>query len=266
MAEGFYITNRGIELINSAVPSESKVEIIKARFGSGGDAVSTWNYDITDVVTQVYEKRLDPETDSYKVSDTDPKSLMISVTVPPEETCTINEVGFFDEADNLIVYGIVRQLEKPAGVKYQYDCWIRFDNVDTANVEIKIVSSEFEKVEKLVEDTKAEFERKIQHIETTFNIENYPTNEDIAALDNKFSTKQETKVLSDKIDEFTGGETLSEYLKKSEASNTYLNKLVAQQTYLDKNVAQNTYLTKEEFVELKNMVEASNAVMEEYVG
>lgn len=232
MGLGFFVTNKGIELINSAVATESKVEINKAKFGSGGDAVGAWNYDITDVVSQVYEKTLDPENDSYKISDTDPKALMISVTVPPEQTGTINEVGFFDTSDNLIVYGIVRELNKPEGVKYQYDCWVKFDNIDSSNVEIKIISSEFEKVEQLVADTKQEFDEKIQKIETEFNIENYL---DVGKLDTALQPYAKTEDLNSlrtEFEEFTGDSGgLSDYLTKSQASSDYVLKTVANATY-----------------------------------
>lgn len=253
MAEGFFVTNKGIELINSAVPSENKVEINKAKFGSGGDSSAEWNYSITEMVAEEYSKNLDPETDKYKISDTDPKALFLSVVVPPEESCLINEVGFFDSNDNLIIYGLVREQQKVAGVKYQYDCWVKFDNVDTANVEIKIISSEFEKVEKLVEDTKKEFDGKIEKIETEFNIENYPSNDDIAALDNKFISKEEFESLQTEFEEFTGGESggLKDYLLKTEASNTYLSKTQASSTYLPKATATETYVAK---VEGKDLV------------
>ena len=234
MSEGFYVTNKGIELINSAVPSESKVEIVKAKFGSGGDAVGAWNYDITDVVSQIYEKQLDPLTDKYVVSETDPKALMISVVVPEEETGVINEVGFFDSENNLIVYGVVREANKPAGVKYQYDCWVKFDNVDSANVEIKIVSSEFEKVEKLVADTKQEFDQKIQTIETEFNIDNYLDVNKLETALEPYAKTTTVDALRQEFEKFTGGEEgggLSEYLKKSEASSLYITKTVANATY-----------------------------------
>lgn len=232
MGLGFYVTNKGIELINNAVATESKVEINKAKFGSGGDAVGAWNYDITDVVSQVYEKTLDPENDSYKISDTDPKALMISVTVPPEQTGTINEVGFFDTNDNLIVYGIVRELNKPEGVKYQYDCWVKFDNVDSANVEIKIISSEYEKVEKLVEDTRKDFEEKIQKVETEFNIDNYLDVEKLNTALEPYAKTSDLEGLRSEFEEFTGGGGgLTDYLTKSDASSLYVTKTVANATY-----------------------------------
>ena len=257
MAEGFYVTNKGIEIINAAIPDENKVVINKAKFGSGGTS-GDWNYDISAMVSEQYSKNLDPETDSYKISDTDPKALFIRVVVPPEISCTINEVGFFDESDNLIIYGIVREQTKAQGVKYQYDCWVKFDNVDTASVEIKIISSEYEKVEKLVEDTKTEFDQRINQIEDDFSLENYPTQSDIEALDNKFATKQEFEAFQTEFEEFTGGEDgggLSEYLKKSDASSWYLTKVTAQSTYLPKLEASNTYVAK---VEGKDLVSSTD--------
>lgn len=235
MAEGFYVTNKGIELINAVIPNDGKVEINKAKFGSGGTE-GAWNYDISAMVSEEYSKNLDPETDKYKISDTDPKALFLSVVVPAEVSCRINEVGFFDNNDNLIIYGIVRDQTKVQGVKYQYDCWVKFDNVDSANVEIKIISSEYEKVEKLVQDTKQEFDQKIESLESEFDISGYVTQEQWGTLGTTYSTIEKVNAVEKKIDDFTSGSEggLSEYLKKSEASSTYLNKQVASQTYVAK--------------------------------
>lgn len=182
MAEGFYVTNKGIELINQAVTAGTKVDIKKVKYGSGGDSVSPWNYDIQSLGHEEYSKDLDPITDSYKVSESDPKTFIITTIVPNETECTINEIGFFDSQDNLIVYGIVREDHKRAGVKFQYETYVKFENVDETAVEITIVSPEYEKVEQLVETTKAELEQLIQRAESDFDLSNYVSHEEYQKL------------------------------------------------------------------------------------
>lgn len=209
MPEGFYVTDKGIELINTAVKEEKKVEINKAQFGDGGDLNGAREYGITELKSKQYEKNFDPLTDTYSVSPTDPKALLIKVVIPAEVSCTINEIGFFDTENNLIVYGNVRERQKEAGIKFQYENWVKFDNVDESAVEIKIVSPEFEKVETLVESTKQEFDQKLQ--ETTTSL---------------------TGILETAENDFN----------------------------LD------NYVSHEEYQELRDMVEASNSIMEEYVG
>lgn len=187
MPEGFFVTNKGIELIKQAVIEEKKVEINKAQFGDGGNIEAEFNYDITALTSKQYEKSFDPLTDSYETSPTDPKALMIKVVVPAEVACTINEVGFLDKEDNLIIYGYVRERVKESGIKFQYESWVKFDNVDESAVEIVIVSPEYEKVEELVESTKADFDERIQRIENEFNLDNYITE---AKLNEKFKSIQ----------------------------------------------------------------------------
>lgn len=216
MAEGFYVTNKGLTEITKAIESDTKVEIKKARFGSGATLGDEWDYDITSLKNSRYEKDLDPLTDTYDVNPDDPKSLKINVIVPVGQALTINEIGFFDRNDNLILYGIVRERIKSDVDEFEYRCLVKFDNTDESKVEIVIKSPEFEKVEELVENSKQEFEQN----KTQFESE----------IDEKI--KQVSQTLEQAESDFD----LSNYVSHAEY-----------QTLLD-------------------MVDSSNAIMEEYVG
>ena len=209
MSEYFFVTNKGVELITQAVANETKVEIKKVQFGSGGDSSGEKNYDIQSLGHMEYTKDLDPITDTYEILDTVPKSLYLKTIVPAEVECTINEIGYFDTQENLIIYGIVRELNKEKGLKHQYDNYVKFENIDTAGVEIVIISPEYEKVEQLVETTKEEFDQKLSEASSSL-----------------------TKILEQAESDFD----LSNYVSHGEY-----------QTLLD-------------------MVDSSNAIMEEYVG
>ncbi len=183
MPYGFYITDKGRELIDKAIPNEQKVEITKACFGSGGDHELDREYGITALKNQFYEKTLTPDTDTYQVDENDPYSLYIRTVVPDEVTGTINEVGYKDNDDNLIIYGVVQQRVKEqsvsgGGFKIQYDNWIKLENGDAEKIDVKVLSPEYERVDRLVEQTKTEFTELIETVENEFNIENYPSQED----------------------------------------------------------------------------------------
>lgn len=177
MPYGFFITDTGRKLIDQAIPSEKKVEITKACFGSGGDPVPDREYGITELKNQFYEKNLSPDTDTYEVDPSDPYAIYIRTIVPEDVYGTINEVGYKDSEDNLIIYGIVQervkeQSESGGGFKIQYDNWIKLENGDVDKIEIKVVSPEYEKVEQLLEKAEKEF-----------NLDNYITREDLNGVD-----------------------------------------------------------------------------------
>lgn len=183
MPYGFYITDKGRELIDKAIPNEQKVEITKACFGSGGNPETDREYGITDLKNQFYEKTLTPDTDTYQVDENDPYSLYIRTVVPDDVTGTINEVGYKDSEDNLIIYGVVQQRVKEqsvsgGGFKIQYDNWIKLENGDVDKIDVKVLSPEYERVDRLVESAKAEFDERIDQVEKEFNIDNYPSQED----------------------------------------------------------------------------------------
>lgn len=209
MAESFFVTNKGVELITQAIANETKVDIKKVQFGSGGDSASEPNYDIQSLGHMEYSKDLDPITDTYEILDTVPKSLYLKTIVPAEVECTINEIGYFDTQENLIIYGIVRELKKERGLKHEYDNYVKFENIDTAGVEIVIISPEYEKVEQLVETTKEEFDQKLSEASSSL-----------------------TKILEQAESDF-------------DLSN---------------------YVSHDEYQTLLDMVDSSNAIMEEYVG
>lgn len=173
MPYGFFITDKGRELIDKAIPTESKVEIVKACFGSGGDPESPEDFSRTELNSQFYEKPLSPETDSYRVDENDPYSLFIASEVPGDVTGVFNEIGYKDSEDNLIIYGVVQERVKTPGVqgglnKLRYENWIKLENGDTATIDIHIKTPEYEKVEELVQ--KAEYE---------FDIRNYVTQDQL---------------------------------------------------------------------------------------
>lgn len=171
MAEEFFVTNKGIELITQAIKDESKVEITKVKFGNGGVSGEK-DYDITALKNETYSKDFDPLTDSYKIDESDGKSFVITTLLPAEEETTINEIGYFDSSDNLIIYGTVREIEKIVGVPHTYINWVKFDNIDDTAVEITVVSPEYEKVEQLLEKAEKEF-----------NLDNYVKIEDLHGID-----------------------------------------------------------------------------------
>lgn len=176
MAEGFYVTNKGLEAVNRAVAEGKKVLVNKAKFGSGGSVNFPQDLNLTDLRHPEYEKRLDPITDSYVVSESDPTLIMIRTIVPEEVECVINEIGYFDDNDNLIIYGLVQEEEKNQGIRYQYDNWIKFKNVENTAIEIYITSPDVERVEKLVQATKEDFDNRL------------------ADTENRLTTLQETTV------------------------------------------------------------------------
>ena len=151
MPYGFYITDKGRELLTASTNSESKVEITKACFGSGGSPETEKDYSITELKNQFYEKTFEPEIDSYKLSSVDPTELCIETIVPSEVSGTINEIGYKDSSDNLIIYGVVREREKLAGsdsegYQLKYENWIKVANADIDKIEIKVQSPEVGKL------------------------------------------------------------------------------------------------------------------------
>lgn len=152
MPYGFYITNRGRELLTSSTATTDKVTITKACFGDGGDLVSQPELGITELKNQIYEKTFEPGIDSYKVSDSDLSQLEIKTILPEEVTGTINEIGYRDDKGNLIIYGTVKELTKEQGVEIQYENWIKLETGDAEKIEINIISPEIEEISGLIND------------------------------------------------------------------------------------------------------------------
>lgn len=146
---GFYITNKGRELLTNSTVTTDKVIISKACFGSGGNLISQPDKGITQLKNQIYEKPFDPDTDSYKVSGSDLSQLEIKTIVPSEVTGTINEVGYKDESDNLIIYGVVQDFEKEDGIEVEYDNWIKLEAGDSEKIEINIATPDMEAINDL---------------------------------------------------------------------------------------------------------------------
>lgn len=155
---GFYITNKGRELLTNSTVTTDKVIISKACFGSGGDLISQPDKSITQLKNQIYEKPFDPDTDSYKVSGNDLSQLEIKTIVPSEVSGTINEIGYKDEKDNLIIYGVVQEFNKEEGLELQYENWIKLENGDAEKIEVSINSPEM--------DTLNDLTRRVETLES----------------------------------------------------------------------------------------------------
>lgn len=155
MPKGFYVTDIGRQKIAEAVVKDQKVSISKMAIGSGGDPNVDWDYGITDLKQKFYTKSFDSTTDSYMVNPDDPTEIMISAIVPNEVVGTINEIGYLDDEDNLIIYGVVREKykfkgEKGADERILYENWIKFDIDEVDNVVINILQGDYRKLAELL--------------------------------------------------------------------------------------------------------------------
>lgn len=166
---GFYITNKGRELLTSSTTTTDKLTITKVCFGSGGDSVSQPNLDITELNNQIYEKDFNPAKDTYSVDLTDLSQICIKTYLDGDITGTINEVGYKDSSDNLIIYGVIKDVEKPQDQEILFENWIKFENSDIDKIEIKLQSPETQQIyEQLssIKSTISEFETTIPDYES----------------------------------------------------------------------------------------------------
>lgn len=178
MPIGFYVTDKGKEAIAEAIAQDTKVKISKVAIGSGGNYEEPWNYGIESLVNQFYEKPFDPETDTYEVDRDDPTQVMIASKIPNEVSGTINEIGYKDDQDNLIIYGVIRERTKVAGTegeieRMQFNNWIKFESEEVANIQINVLSPEYQLLDDKVtqaigkvENMQTDLEPRIEKLET----------------------------------------------------------------------------------------------------
>lgn len=113
MSYGFYCTDKGTDLAANAAAKGTKVDICKVAVGDGGDPEAQTNWGIEALNNEVYRKDLDPTTDFYDIDPEFPNQLFMSFQIPAEVALTqVNEVGFFDSENNLIIYGITIPIDK----------------------------------------------------------------------------------------------------------------------------------------------------------
>lgn len=201
MPYGFYLTDKGKELIAASLDGGEKVTISKACFGSGGDpSAEEFDGSITDLEEQFYEKELDPQTDSVKPLESNLSQLEIITEVPPSVEGTISEIGYKDQNDNLILYGLIqRQVkEAAANVSFLYDNFVYFENEENRQIEFYLATPEYERVEQLINETKSSFESSITEIQSI--LETAKQELDIQAyLDKIAEFEQRVKAMEDTL-------------------------------------------------------------------
>lgn len=116
MAKGFYITETGRNLLTQAAADESKVVISKIKVGDGATTQDEPNPSLTALKNEVYEKEFDPDYDRYFIDDQAPNILEITCGLTNDVgDFMINEVGFCDVNDNIILYGVIDPTPKHKG-------------------------------------------------------------------------------------------------------------------------------------------------------
>lgn len=164
MPKGFFVTDKGRAKIAAATVRDQKVSISKMAIGSGGDPNVDWDYSIESLKQEFYRKPFDSTTDKYMVNPDDPTEIMISAIVPNEVSGTINEIGYLDDENDLIVYGIVREKvkikgERGADERIQYENWIKFDIDEIDNVVINILQGDYRELAAKIDNFLTEFEK-----------------------------------------------------------------------------------------------------------
>lgn len=150
MNYGFYATSTGIAKITKAIQEKVKLDITHVAVGSGGDPSADINFDITELVDEKYRKEM-VEGDSYEVDPLNPNVIKI-VTVIPDDVgnFNINEVGYFDSDGDLVIYGVIRTVQKEQGIGgnlriVELDNYIAFDNNQIEHLNIVVRCEEQEK-------------------------------------------------------------------------------------------------------------------------
>lgn len=170
MPYGFYLTDKGAEMIATNLDKQ-KVVITKACFGSGGDpSLPEFNYAITDLESQFYEKKLDLETDTVELVEGTTNQVLLHTVVPDTVSGTISEIGYKDDEDNLILYGLIQKQVKEAaeGVTFVYENYIYFENEENENIEFNIITPEYEQAQRLIENAENSMNSTIENAQTEF--------------------------------------------------------------------------------------------------
>lgn len=159
MATGFYITEKGRNLIAQAAADETKVVITKLKVGDGATIHDAPNPELTDLKNTVFEKDFDPDYDRYFIDKNTPNVIRIQCTLPNDVgDFDINEAGYYDENDNLILYGVMQNTPKHAGAPATL--WtVKFENIitfrnatDLEHIEFKIELGNLAELEQAIED------------------------------------------------------------------------------------------------------------------
>lgn len=190
MAIGFYITNKGRDLITKAATDESKVVISKLKVGDGAKKGDKQDRTLTQLKNQVYEKDFDPELDRYFIDEGKPNVVEITCTLPNEAgDFIINEAGYFDENDNMILYGVLEETPKYAGkggMAWTLDLHniITFTNAgDLDNIEFSIDMGAVGVLEQEIRDIDRKVEKAIDDLDQKFS-------DGQDELEQKFNEKQ----------------------------------------------------------------------------
>lgn len=171
MPYGFYLTDKGAEMIATNLDKE-RVVITKACFGSGGDPnLPEFNYAITDLESQFYEKELSLETDTVELVEGTSNQVLIHTVVPDDVSGTISEIGYKDNDDNLILYGLIQKQVKEAteGVTFVYENYVYFENEENQNIEFNIITPEYEKAQELIENAENDLNGIVSGAEENLN-------------------------------------------------------------------------------------------------
>lgn len=159
MATGFYITDIGRNLITQAASDETKVVISRIKVGDGAKSSDEPDKSLTALKREVYSKDFDPDYDRYFINRDTPNVVRIQCVLPNDVgDFNLNEVGYFDENDNLIIYGVVEDTPKHVGSKAAL--WtMKFSNVltfrsatDLEHIEFNIELGNLAELEQTIED------------------------------------------------------------------------------------------------------------------
>lgn len=198
MPYGFYITNKGEELLGKTLQGE-KLKITKACFGSGGNHNEPFNYEIEELVEQFYEKDLNPETDLISVDPLLPNQIKIVTELPVTVSGTINEIGYKDESDNLILYGLIEEEVKSSDKKqiFRYENYLDLEQEEIENIEFSITSTEYDELRQLINGLQtqinniaggSDLEDRVQTLEDTMKT----TTSSIESLDGRVQTLEDS--------------------------------------------------------------------------
>lgn len=160
MATGFIVTDKGIEKLNAAASESGKqVKIVRFKAGDGGDTgAEKIDGSLTDVVSEVYAKDFDAN-DYYSIDAEYPNRLLISAFLDEDVgDFTVNEIGYFDEDGDMIIYGLPKVEEhKVAGECVCYRNYAVFSNEQIENLEIIVDNIN-------IEELKNEFQKKLDSL------------------------------------------------------------------------------------------------------
>ena len=168
---GFYITQKGTEKIATAIELGDRVDINTCAVGDGGDVEAERDYNITALKNETYRKTLD-NGDNYSLAPDNEDVIMITTIIPDDAgELTINEVGYFDIEDDLIIYGVTKdKVHKNAGEggqQYVVEL-VNFVEITNNQIEGLYVDLGAESI-KLINGRLDELEPKVESLEESIN-------------------------------------------------------------------------------------------------